>query len=570
MRCDGFLAWVFHNVVLVAWLHLGLGLCVSWAQHGPHGPENGQNTPPNAQGQIAPRLQNLGRHTFRVKTRSKRAQEFFNQGINLSYGFNHAEAMRAFREVARLDPQCAMAYWGQALVLGPNINMPMPPEAEPEAYKLMQKALELKPHADSRERAYIDALAKRYSGDAKPDRKTLDRAYADAMKAVSKRYPEDLDAATLYAEALMDLRPWNYWTRDGQPYAETPEILSTLESVMKRNPNHPGACHFYIHAVEATKSPELAEAAADRLSKLMPGAGHMVHMPSHIYYRVGRYADASKSNAQASAVDEEYIAQCRAQGIYPLTYYPHNLHFLYAAASLEGNGELAILAAEKVAAAIPHHALKDFPMLQGFLAIPDFALARFGRWEQILKLPAPAHDTLFLKGVRHYVRGTALAATGRLDEATREMDALRGILADKALDNTPASFSNNSARGILSIAPEVLAGELAARRGDFGQAVSHMETGVRLEDALVYIEPPDWYFPVRQALGAVLLQAGRPREAEVVYWEDLRRYPHNGWSLFGLLQSLRAQERNDEGANIEQRFNKAWAQADVKLTASRF
>lgn len=539
------------------------------AQHGPHGPDNGLNTPPNEKGQIAPRLQNLGRHTFRVKTRSKRAQEFFNQGINLTYGFNHAEAMRAFREVARLDPNCAMAYWGQALVLGPNINMPMPPEAEPEAYRLIQKALELKPHATRRERDYIDALAKRYSGDAKPDRKALDRAYANTMKELSKRYPDDLDAATLYAEALMDLRPWNYWTRDDQPYPETPEIVSVLESVLKRNPNHPGACHYYIHAVEATRNPERAEAAADRLFKLMPGAGHMVHMPSHIYFRVGRYADASKSNAQASAVDEDYIAQCRAQGIYPLAYYPHNLHFLYAAAGFEGNSELTILAAEKVAAAIPHHALKDFPMLQGFLAIPDFALARFGRWEQILKLPPPAHDTLFLRGVRHYVRGTALAATGRLDEAAQELDALKAILADKNLDQTPASFSNNSARAILSIAPEVLAGELAARRGDFNRAIAHLETGVRLDDALVYIEPPDWYLPVRQVLGAVLLEAGRPLEAEVVYWEDLKRYPHNGWSLFGLMQSLRAQNKTEQAAAVEQRFQKAWAQADVKLKASR-
>ncbi len=276
------------------------------------------------------------------------------------------------------------------------------------------------------------------------------------------------------------------------------------------------------------------------------------------------------SNSQASAVDEDYIAQCQAQGIYPLGYYPHNLHFLYSAASFEGNSELAILAAEKAAAAIPHPVLKDFPMLQGFLAIPDFALARFGRWEQILKLPAPSPETLFLKGVRHYVRGTALAATGRLEEASKELDALREILAGKTLDETPASFSKNPARAILSIAPEVLAGDLAARRGDLAKAITHLETGVRLEDALVYIEPPDWYLPVRQALGAVLLQAGRAKEAEVVYWEDLRHYPHNGWSLFGLVQSLRAQGKNEEAATVEQRFQKAWAQADVKLTASRF
>lgn len=550
-------------------LLLVLGAGPLWSQHGPHGPDNGLKTPPNAQGQIAPRLQNLGSHTFRVKTRSRQAQQFFNQGINLSYGFNHAEAMRAFREVARLDPNCAMAYWGQALVLGPNINMAMTPEAEPEAYKLVQKAVALKKHASSKEREYIDALAKRYSGDAKPDRKALDQAYASAMKSLAKKYPNDLDAVTLYVESLMDLRPWNYWTRDGVPYAETPEIVSLLESVLSRNPNHPGACHFYIHAVEATKSPERAEAAADRLFKLMPGAGHMVHMPSHIYFRVGRYADASMANSRASAVDEEYIAQCQAQGIYPLAYYPHNLHFLYAAAGFEGNSELSILAAEKVAAAIPHHVLKDFPMLQGFLAIPELALARFGRWERILKLPAP-HDTLFLKGIRHYVRGTAFAGTGRLEEAAAELTALRGILADKALDAAPVSFSNNTARAILGIAPEMLEGEILALQGKFAEAVAHLETATRLEDALVYIEPPDWNLPTRQALGAVLLQAGRAAEAEAVYWQDLRKYPHNGWSLFGLGQSLRKQGKNEEAVMVEQRFQKAWAQADVKLAASRF
>jgi tetratricopeptide (TPR) repeat protein len=560
----------FCGVPLVLLLEFTLGLNSLRAQHGPHGPENGLNTPPNAQGQIAPRLQNLGSHTVRIKTRSKRAQEFFNQGLNLSYGFNHAEAMRAFREVARLDPNCAIAYWGQALVLGPNINMPMAPEAEPEAYKLIQKAVELKRYASQKERGYIDALAKRYSGDAKPDRKALDQAYALAMKDLARRYPDDLDATTLYVEALMDLRPWNYWTRDGVPYAETPEIVSLLESVMKRNPNHPGACHFYIHAVEATKSPERAEAAADRLFKLMPGAGHMVHMPSHIYFRVGRYADASKANSQASAVDEEYIAQCRTQGIYPLAYYPHNLHFLYSAASFEGNSELTILAAEKVAAAIPHHALKDFPMLQGFLAIPELALARFGRWDKILKRPAPAHDTLFLKGIHHYARGTAFAATGRLDDAKGELEGLNKILADKTLDETPASFSNNTARAILSIAPEVLSGEMLARQNKFPEAIAHLETATRLEDALVYIEPPDWYLPTRQVLGAVLLQAGRASEAEAIYWEDLRRYPHNGWSLFGLAESLRKQGKSADAAMAEKRFQKAWAQADVKLTASRF
>ena len=286
-------------------------------------------------GQIAPRLQNLGDHKFPVTTSSARAQLFFNQGMMLTYGFNHAEATRSFREVARLDPNCAMAYWGMALVLGPNINMAMAPEAEPQAYELIQKAVALKKYASDKERAYIDALAVRYSGEKNPDRNALDRAYTKAMRDLHNRYPADLDATTLYAEALMDLRPWNYWTRDMQPYPETKEVIGVLESVLASNPNHPGAIHLYIHTVELAR-PELAEAGADRLWKLVPGAGHLVHMPSHIFRRVGRYNDASKSNEDAVAADEDYIEQCRAQGVYPLAYYPHNIHFLWDSATMEG------------------------------------------------------------------------------------------------------------------------------------------------------------------------------------------------------------------------------------------
>jgi tetratricopeptide (TPR) repeat protein len=525
---------------------------------------------PSPTGQVAPRLQKLGTHKFPVTTRSEQAQSFINQGVNLAYGFNHAEAGRAFREAARLDPECAMAYWGQALVLGPNINAPMVPEDEPKAHELAQKAVALKPKASEREQAYIDALAQRYSGSEKPDRKSLDLSFANAMREVHKRQPDDLDAATIFAEALMDLRPWNYWAPDGRPYPETTEAMETIEAVLKRNPNHPGGAHYYIHLVEATKSPERAEQAADRLLSLMPGAGHMVHMPSHIYIRIGRYGDASLSNQLAVQADEEYITQCRAQGLYPLAYYPHNIHFLWAAATMEGRSRTAIEAARKTASKIPAEEVKKLPILQSFVAVPYYALTRFGKWDETLKEPSPSNDSPFVKAIWHYARGAALAATGKFKDARREVESLRKIAAGPEIANLPASFSANTAGTILAVAVETLAGELAARQRQFDKALAHLEKAVRLEDALVYTEPSDWHYPVRQSLAAVLLEAGRPVEAEVVYWEDLRRNPENGWSLFGLMKSLRAQGKKEEADAIEKRFQKAWTHADVKLTASRF
>jgi tetratricopeptide (TPR) repeat protein len=525
---------------------------------------------PSPTGQVAPRLQKLGTHKFPVTTRSEQAQSFINQGVNLAYGFNHAEAGRAFREAVRLDPECAMAYWGQALVLGPNINAPMVPEDEPKAHELAQKAVALKPKASEREQAYIDALAQRYSGSEKPDRKSLDLSFANAMREVHKRQPDDLDAATIFAEALMDLRPWNYWAPDGRPYPETTEAMETIEAVLKRNPNHPGGAHYYIHLVEATKSPERAEQAADRLLSLMPGAGHMVHMPSHIYIRIGRYGDASLSNQLAVQADEEYITQCRAQGLYPLAYYPHNIHFLWAAATMEGRSRTAIEAARKTASKIPAEEVKKLPILQSFVAVPYYALTRFGKWDETLKEPSPSNDSPFVKAIWHYARGAALAATGKFKDARREVESLRKIAAGPEIANLPASFSANTAGTILAVAVETLAGELAARQRQFDKALAHLEKAVRLEDALVYTEPSDWHYPVRQSLAAVLLEAGRPVEAEVVYWEDLRRNPENGWSLFGLMMSLRAQGKKGEADAIEKRFQKAWTHADVKLTASRF
>jgi len=555
-----------------------LGVCVSaFAGAGPvlaqdegtpahkHYEESEQARQPSPTGQLAPRLQNLGTHTFPVTTSSEEAQAFINQGLNLSYGFNHAESGRAFREAARLDPSCAMAYWGQALVLGPNINAPMDPEAEPPALELVRKAVELKENASEWEQAYIDALARRYDGN--PDhRAARDAAYAEAMGEVAKRYPDDLDAAALYAESMMDLRPWDYWGPDGRPYDGTDEVIALLESVMERNPEHPGALHLYIHLIEPTDEPERAEVAADRLRTLMPGAGHMVHMPSHIYQRIGRYADSAKANERAILADEDYITQCRAQGLYPMGYYPHNIHFLWFAATADGRSATAIDAARKVASKIDDATLEQMPMMAQFRVIPYWALARFGHWQDVLDEPAPP-DNLFLTGAWHYARGLAHIGQGDLPAAQRELNQVRRIASDPALDFP--MFSPNSAAQIFAPAPEVLGGELAAARGEYDDAIAHLDRAVRLDDSLVYTEPAEWHYPPRLALGAVLLEAGRPREAETVYWDDLKHNRENGWALFGLAKALRAQGKDDRSAAVEARFEKAWARADVTLTASR-
>ena len=532
-------------------------------KHYVHGPEQQQ---PGPQGQLAPRLQNLGRHTFAVSTPNDQAQRFINQGLNLSYGFNHAEAGRAFAEAARLDPNLAMAHWGQALVLGPNINAAMDPEAEPVAFQHIQRALALKDKATARERAYIEALATRYSG-VPADRAARDVAYSAAMKRLHQQHPDDLDAATLYVESVMDLRPWGYWMRDGAPYEGIADAVALLERVMSRQPDHPGALHLYIHLMEATH-PERAEKAADTLLPLMPAAGHMVHMPAHIFQRVGRYADAIKSNQLAIAADEDYITQCRAQGLYPLGYYPHNLHFLWFAATYDGQSQLAIDAAKKTASKIDDATLQQMPLLAAFRVVPYFAITRFGRWDDMLREPAPASKNAYLNGVYHYARGLALVAKGRLNDAEQELAAVRTTLADKSLDSP--LFSPNTARSVFEIAPLVLAAEIAAARKQYELAIAQLDRAVRLEDGLVYTEPSEWHYPVRHALGAILLEAGRPAEAETVYWEDLRRNKDNGWALYGVVQALRAQGKNDRASVVETRLNQVWSRADVKLTGSRF
>jgi tetratricopeptide (TPR) repeat protein len=524
-------------------------------------PEN-YDSPQGPDAPIAPRLQNLGVHAFRVSTKSERAQLFVNQGVNLTYAFNHAEAARAFAEAARLDPNLAMAYWGHALVLGPNINAPMAPEDEPKAFELAQKALALKSRATVRERMYIDAVAARYTGRPE-DRRKGDEAYAAAMARLVAAYPDDLDAQVLYSEALMDLQPWSYWTRDGRPHEGTKQIISSLERVIARNKNHPGALHLWIHLWEATDTPERAEAEADRLVPLMPGAGHIVHMPAHIYQRVGRHADVIRVNLAAAKADEDYIAQCKAQGIYPLAYYPHNLHFIWMGATSSGQKKLALDSATKLAAQVPHAALATVPILQGFLVVPYWAMVRFEQWDAILNDPGPHHQTHFTRAAWHYARAMAYTGLNRLDEATRELTSLRALV-DAPEMKKEATFSSNSGHAIMRIAPEVVAGEIAARKQDWDTAISHLERAVRYEDALVYQEPHDWHAPARENLGAVLAKAGRLDEAATVYWEDLKRNAESGWSLAGLLDVLKAQGMTDQAALVEARLRKTWRDADFR------
>jgi tetratricopeptide (TPR) repeat protein len=520
-----------------------------------------------ADDQAPPRLLNLGVHTFPVSTRNKLAQKYMNQGMNLSYAFNHAEAGLAFREAARLEPALAMAYWGQALVLGPNINAPMDPAAERPALELVQTAASLKAAASPRERALISALEKRYSGDA-AQRKANDHAYAEAMRNVHLRFPDDPDIAMLYVESMMDLNSWGYWMRDGYPLEGTAEIVALTESVMQRHPKHPGAVHFYIHLVEPTNTPERGEKAADTLLTLMPDAGHLLHMSSHIYQRVGRYPDAIKSNQLAMAADRDYLAHQHAQGMYPIMYTPHNIHFLWFAATADGQSRLAIDTGQKVAATIDDKTLAEVPAAGIFRVVPYWAYARFGKWNEIFQEPAPPATNAFVKGGWHFARGLAFVATRQLDQAERELSALRDILKNESLDWTLMSV--NSARAVLSIGPEVLAGEIANARGQFDSAIAHLDRAVRLEDDLAYTEPAEWQAPPRLTLGAILLEAGRPAEAEAVYWEDLRRNRNSGWGFYGLLQALRAQGKDERAALIEERFKKAWARADVNLRASRF
>lgn len=549
---------------------IALALCTSVTaqHHNTHDERALQEDPRLAPGQIAPVLEGLGDHHREVTTSSERAQLFFDQGLRLTYGFNHQEALRSFKEAARLDPDCAMAYWGWALVLGPNLNLPMATAVVPQAWKAIRTAVKLKGKGSERERDLIEALALRYTDDPQADRAPFDQAYADAMAKLYAKYPEDNDIATLYAASLMNVTPWNYWTRDGRPRENTPKLLAALEQVIARDPHHEGALHYYIHAVEPV-DPKRGEQAADLLRGLAPGAGHLVHMPSHIYMQVGRYEEAVEVNTNAAKADEGYITQCRAQGLYPLTYYPHNVHFLAWAAAMQGKSRLALEASRKVADKVPQDGEHNVWMLyETFLGMPLYTMVRFGMWDEIMKEAQPPEEARLLAGLWHYARGLALLNTAGPKKARAELKALDEYLDDPTLARAGIGFS--SVERLLTIAHQVLTGEIEARQGDYDEAIAHLERAIRLEDGNLYNEPPDWFQPVRHNLGAVLLEAGRPVEAEVVYWADLKKNRDNGFALFGLWQAMKAQGRTDEAAEVEARFRTSWADADVQLTSSRY
>ena len=494
-------------------------------------------------------------------TASPEAQKYFDQGLRLTYAFNHDEAIASFKEGARLDPGCAMCWWGVALDLGPNINLPMDPKAEPEAWAAVQKAQAVAPKVTPAERDYIAAVATRYAN--QPDKRAvLDSAYADAMRALAAKYPDDLDAATLAGEALMDLQPWNYWTMGGKPKGAILEIVGTLERVLAREPNHPGACHYYIHAVESSLEPEKALPCADRLAQLMPGAGHIVHMPAHVYMRVGRYDLAVQHNQHAAAEDAAFIERRHPAGPYPMIYTPHNYHFLWSALTMMGREKEAIEAARQVESHVPVEMVRQIPPLEYFTPTLLYALARFGRWDDVLAQPRPEAELRYTTGMWHYTRGLAYSAKGKTADARAELDSLEAIIAATPAD---AMANLNPVKSLLSIAERHLAADLAARAGRTDAAVKLLREAVALEDDLTYDEPPAWYYPMRQVLGNALLAAGRAREAEETFRADLKHNRENGWSLHGLAAALAKQGRKKEAAAIADRFNAVWAEADYRL-----
>ena len=515
---------------------------------------------------LAPELTGLGTIHFEVATAVPKAQRFFDQGLRLLYAFNHQESLRAFREAARLDPGLAMAHWGQAMALGPNLNAPMTSENGRLAHEAIARAGAAAGPRDDRERALVAALATRYSADPAADRKALDTAYAGAMRAVAAQYPDDPDVLTLCADAIMNVSPWDYWEKNGTAKPGPQLAIAALERVLARNPDHAGALHYHIHALEASNEPERAESSADRLAPLMPAAGHMVHMPAHIYIRVGRYKDAAEANERAIAADEHYLSQCQAQGLYPVSYYPHNLHFLWAAATLEGRRAAAIEAARAVAAKVPHHHAGALAWTADYPVTPLLAYARFGAWRDVLTEPRPPAREPYATGIWHYARALAFAARRDLDRAAAELAQLETVMAHEAFKTT---LKDLPLLMNLEIATRMAAGELAARRGQFDHAVRVLKEAVALEDDIPYNEPPVWHHPPRQVLGGVLLDAGRPREAEAVYLEDLQRFRENGWSLFGLASSLETQGRHAEAAAAKARFEKAWSRSDLVLRSSR-
>ncbi|MEQ1887793.1 MAG: hypothetical protein ABL951_01290 [Alphaproteobacteria bacterium] len=521
----------------------------------------------------APLFEGLGKHQHAVTTKDPDAQRYFNQGLILAFAFNHAESVRSFKAAQRLDDDCAMCFWGEALATGPNINVTskgkviMSEMESIAAYAALQKAIARKDKVSVPERDYIDALAARYGSDPKAGREAFDLAYAKSMGALAKKYPDDLDASALSAEALMNTMPWDYWSQKGEPKPATLEVLALLEAALARNPDHPLAIHLYIHATEASRNPEKAEAAADRLGALVPGAGHLVHMPAHTYWRVGRYHDAAEVNVRAAKVDEGYIAQCNAQGFYPALYYPHNIHFLWSASSMEGRSKVAIDSAIKLGEKVTVAQIKQFPVIEAFHTIPLLALTQFAKWDDILAAPKPLEAFDYSNAIWHYARGVALAAKQQPGMALNEHQALVSRKHTKSIQFL--DDNGQPASQLLEIADQLLLGEIALAKGDPNTSVTHFTKAVEIQDQLPYTEPPFWYYPTRQSLGYALLAAKRNAEAEAVYRLDLEHYPRNGWSMIGLILSLEAQDKQAEAAPQREKFTAIWAEADFPLTTSR-
>jgi len=495
-----------------------------------------------------------------VTTKNAEAQKFFNQGLALIYGFNHEEARRSFERAAQLDPQLAMAYWGIALAVGPNYNeAQIDPSRLLAADMALEKAKDLAAGASEKERGYIEALAKRFH--LKTDLKKCAVDYKDAMAALHKKYPDDVDAATLYADSLMNLTPWQLWDKNGKPAEFTLEVVATLEDALKRQPDHIGANHLYIHAVEASKNPGRALPSADKLGNLAPAAGHLVHMPSHIYIRTGDYAAAAKANEDAAKVDLEYIKRTGVQGMYPAMYYSHNLHFLVESYNRAGNYAKAVESAARLADNVRGH-IKDMPMLEGFLPSVSFVQLRFNRWDEILKTEEPSAEMPITRALWHYARGVAFAGKGKVTEAEQARATLAG-LAKSMPGETP--FGLNTATSVLKIAEASLDARIAAAKGNYKLAVEHWRKAVAAHDDLNYDEPPGWYYPTRESLGAALLLAGKAAEAEKVFRKDLEDNPHNGRSLFGLAESLKKQGKKQDAQKAWQEFEAAWKHSDSKL-----
>ena len=520
----------------------------------------------------APLFDGMGDHTHPITTNNKYVQRYFDQGLTIDFAFNHAESARSFRAGQTLDPNCAMCFWGEALALGPNINVTsngsviMADQERLAAYEAIQKAVSLKNTVSEKERDFIDALATRYNGDTASPRGPLDLAYAEAMRELSNKYPEDDDAASLFAESLMNTMPWDYWIDADSPKPLTVEAIEILEKVMARNPRHPMALHLYIHAVESSSQPERAEAAADILLDLVPGAGHLVHMPSHIYWRVGRYADASESNIMAAAVDEAYIAACNAQGFYPAAYYPHNIHFLWASSSMEGRSEIAIEAGEKVAKNVRLEMIDQFPGVEFFKTVPMLSLVQFGLWDRVLELDPPAERLEYANAIWHYARSVAYSNKGNIESAQKERQMIESLKDTNDVLHLDSIYYPASM--LLEIADSLALGEIAISNNDYQSAIQYFANAVSVQDTLPYTEPPFWYYPTRLSLGKAYLLSDQADEAEVVFEENLKRYPRNGWALYGLIQALETQ--NKDSSMVQEQFDIIWQNADVELTSSRF